>query len=174
MRRSPPIIGVIGAGQCDSALCQLAFDVGREIARRGAILVCGGLGGVMEAAARGAATEGGLTLGILPGPSTQDANVYIRVPVATDMGQARNVIIVHTADALIAVAGGAGTLSEIGHALKVGKPVIGLHTIPNLNGVQYVKTAPEAVARAFSCIHPTTLTTPSGHSSAPSPGNGRS
>jgi len=152
VRRSPPIIGVIGAGQCDSTLYQLALDVGREIARRGAILVCGALGGVMEAAARGAAAEGGLTVGILPGPATQDANVYIRVPVATDMGQARNVIIVHTADALIAVSGGAGTLSEIGHALKVGKPVIGLHTIPNLHGVHYVKTAPEAVEHAFAHI----------------------
>jgi uncharacterized protein (TIGR00725 family) len=124
--------------------------LGGEIARRGAILVCGGLGGVMEAAARGAAEAGGLTVGILPGPSTQDANAHIRVPVATDMGQARNVIIVHTADALIAVSGGAGTLSEIGHALKVGKPVVGLQTIPNLRGVHYVKTALEAVERAFA------------------------
>jgi len=174
VRRTPPIIGVIGAGQCDGVLYQLALDVGREIARRGAVLVCGGLGGVMEAAARGAAAEGGLTLGILPGPSTQDANPYIRVPVATDMGQARNVIIVHTADALIAVSGGAGTLSEIGHALKVGKPVIGLQTIRNLNGVYYVKTAPEAVERAFAHIHSPSLTIPPARSSTPSPGNGRS
>jgi uncharacterized protein (TIGR00725 family) len=115
-------------------------------------VVCGGLGGVMEAAARGAAAAGGLTLGILPGPSTHDANAYIRVPIATDMGQARNVIIAHTADALIAVSGGAGTLSEIGHALKVGKPVIGLQTIPNLRGVHYVKTALEAVERAFAHV----------------------
>ncbi len=152
MRRYPPVIGVIGAGQCESTIYRLAQEVGREIARRGAILVCGGLGGVMEAAARGASGEDGLTLGILPGPSTRDANRYIVVPVATDMGQARNVIIVHTADALIAVSGGAGTLSEIGHALKVGKPVVGLHTIPNLEGVLYVKSAQEAVERAFSWI----------------------
>jgi uncharacterized protein (TIGR00725 family) len=173
VRRCYPIIGVIGAGRCDGALYQLALDVGREIARRGAILVCGGLGGVMEAAARGAAEEGGLTLGILPGSSTRDANTYIRLPVATDMGQARNVIIVHTADALIAVSGGAGTLSEIGHALKAGKPVIGLQTIPNLNGVRYVETAPEAVEQAFAHIHPSILTTPLECSSTPSPGNGR-
>ena len=152
MRRSPPIIGVIGAGQCDPTGYQLALEVGREIARRGALLVCGGLTGVMEAAARGAAAEGGLTIGILPGPLTKDANAYIRVPVATDMGQARNVIIVHTADALIAVSGGAGTLSEIGHALKAEKPVIGLQTIPNLNGVRYVKTAPEAVHEALRLV----------------------
>jgi uncharacterized protein (TIGR00725 family) len=152
MTRYPPIIGVIGAGECESTICRLAQEVGREIARRGAILVCGGLGGAMEAAAKGAAGEGGLTLGILPGPSTRDANRYIQVPVATDMGQARNVIIVHTADALIAVSGGAGTLSEIGHALKVGKPVVGLETIPDLEGVVYVKGAQEAVARAFVLI----------------------
>jgi uncharacterized protein (TIGR00725 family) len=174
VRHSPPIIGVIGAGQCDGALYELALHVGREIARRGAILVCGGLGGVMEAATRGAAEEGGLTLGILPGPSTRDANPYIRVPVATDMGQGRNVIIVHTADALIAVSGGAGTLSEIGHALKVGKPVIGLQTIPNLNGVRYVKTAPEAVEQAFAHIQSPTLTIPPARSSAPSPDSDRS
>jgi len=152
MTRYPPIIGVIGAGDCEGTIYRLAQEVGREIARRGALLVSGGLGGVMEAAAEGAAGEGGLTLGILPGPSTRNANRYIQVPVATDMGQARNVIIVHTADALIAVSGGAGTLSEIGHALKVGKPVVGLETIPDLEGVVYVKGAQEAVALAFALI----------------------
>jgi uncharacterized protein (TIGR00725 family) len=152
MRRYPPIIGVIGAGECESTIYRLAQEVGREIACRGAILICGGLGGVMEAAARGAAGEGGLTIGILPGPSTRHANRHIQVPVATDMGQARNVIIVHTADALIAVSGGAGTLSEIGHALKAGKPVIGLQTMPNLEGVLYVKSAQEAVEHALALI----------------------
>lgn len=153
MRQYPPIIGVIGAGQCDSSIYELARAVGRAVARRGAVLVCGGLGGVMEAAAEGVATGGGLTVGILPGDSTRDANPHIKVPVATDMGQARNVIIVHTADALIAVAGGAGTLSEIGHALKTGKPVIGLRTIPNLKGVHYVETAKEAVGVALKLLN---------------------
>jgi len=152
MTRYLPIIGVIGAGECESTIYRLAQEVGREIACRGAVLVCGGLGGVMEAAARGAADAGGLTIGILPGPSTRYANRYIRVPVATDMGQARNVIIVHTADVLIAISGGAGTLSEIGHALKVGKPVIGLQTLPNLEGVLYVQGAQEAVEQAFALI----------------------
>ncbi len=147
-----PIIGVIGAGQCDSSIYQLATEVGEEIAKRGAVLVCGGLGGVMEAAAKGAATAGGLTVGILPGPSTRSANPHIRIPVATDMGQARNVIIAHTADALVAVSGGAGTLSEIGHALKIGKPIVGLRTIPHLRGVHYVDNAQEAVARLFELI----------------------
>ncbi len=149
VNRHPPIIGVIGAGQCDDAIDRLAMEVGQEIARQGAILVCGGLGGVMEAAARGSSNAGGLTVGILPGPNTASANPHIRVPVATDMGQARNVIIVHTADALIAISGGAGTLSEIGHSLKVGKPVMGLKTIPGLPGVQYVDTAEEAVRIAL-------------------------
>jgi hypothetical protein len=106
----------------------------------------------MEAAAKGASSAGGLTIGILPGPSTNSANSFIKIPVATDMGQARNVIIAHTADALVAVAGGAGTLSEIGHALKVGKPVVGLQTIPHIPGVQYVDSARKVVARAFELI----------------------
>ena len=148
----PPIIGVIGAGRCDSGIYKLATQVGEEIARRGAVLVCGGLGGVMEAAAKGAASAGGLTVGILPGPSTHSANPHIQIPVATDMGQARNVIIAHTADGLVAVAGGAGTLSEIGHGLKIGKPIVGLQTIPDLKGVHYVDTAQQAISRVFELI----------------------
>ena len=152
MSQSQPTIAVIGAGQCESVIYQLAVEVGEEIAKRGAILVCGGLGGVMEAAAKGASMAGGLTVGILPGPSTNSANPYIRIPVATDMGQARNVIIAHTADGLVAVSGGAGTLSEIGHGLKFGKPIVGLKTIPNLRGVHYAETAQDAVARIFELI----------------------
>jgi len=153
LARRPLIIGVIGAGTCDSNIYQLATEVGEEIARRGAVLVCGGLGGVMEAAAKGAALAGGLTVGILPGPSTHSANPHIKIPVATDMGQARNVIIAHTADGLVAVAGGHGTLSEIAHALKIGKPVVGLQTIPDLKGVRYVNTAQEAIVRVLDLIH---------------------
>jgi uncharacterized protein (TIGR00725 family) len=152
MSQSPTIIAVIGAGQCESSIYQLALEVGEEIAKRGAILVCGGLGGVMEAAAKGASMAGGLTVGILPGPSSNSANPYIKIPVATDMGQARNVIIAHTADGLVAVSGGAGTLSEIGHSLKLGKPVVGLKTIPNLRGVHYVDSAQEAITRIFELI----------------------
>ena len=156
MSQLPPIVGVIGAGQCDSSIYQLATEVGEEIAKRGGILVCGGLGGVMEAAAKGASMAGGLTVGILPGPSRNSANPYIHVPVATDMGQARNVIIVHTADGLVAVSGGYGTLSEIGHSLKIGKPVVGLKTISNLQGVHYVDTPQEAVARIFELLNEST------------------
>jgi uncharacterized protein (TIGR00725 family) len=152
MSEIPLIIGVIGAGQCESSIYQLAVEVGEEIAKRGAILVCGGLGGVMEAAAKGASMAGGLTVGILPGPSCNSANPYIKIPVATDMGQARNVIIAHTASGLVAVSGGAGTLSEIGHSLKVGKPVVGLKTIPDLRDVHYVDNAQEAISRIFELI----------------------
>ena len=152
MSQSRSIIAVIGAGQCESSIYQLALEVGEEVAKRGAILVCGGLGGVMEAAAKGASMAGGLTVGILPGPSCNSANQYIKIPVATDMGQARNVIIAHTADGLVAVSGGAGTLSEIGHSLKLGKPVVGLKTIPNLRGVHYVDSAQEAITRIFELI----------------------
>ena len=102
--------------------------MGREIARAGAILVCGGLGGVMEASARGAQREGGITVGILPGDSFEDANPFIQVPVVTGLGHARNVLVVRSAQALIAVKGGYGTLSEVALALKMGKPVVGLHT----------------------------------------------
>jgi uncharacterized protein (TIGR00725 family) len=121
-------IGVIGAGVCDAEIAEKAFEVGRAIAQEGAVLLCGGLGGVMEAAARGAKSAGGLTIGILPGPSAEDANPYIDVPIVTDMGHARNVILVRSCDAVIAVAGGFGTLSEIAVACKIGIPCVGLAT----------------------------------------------
>ena len=121
-----PVIAVCGAGSGAPELMSLAEEVGRALASAGAVLVCGGLGGVMEAAARGARSAGGLTLGILPGPDPEDANPWIQLAVATDMGHARNAIIVRTADALIAVGGEYGTLSEIALALKMRKPVVAL------------------------------------------------
>jgi len=102
--------------------------VGRLIARGGAALVCGGLGGVMEAACRGAAAEGGLTIGILPMDNRKAANPYVNVPVVTGIGKARNVAVVLSAQAVIAIDGSYGTLTEIGHALQAGIPVIGLNT----------------------------------------------
>jgi uncharacterized protein (TIGR00725 family) len=122
------IIAVIGAGEPSEEEASLAEKVGREIARRGAVLVCGGLGGVMEAACRGASSEGGLTIGILPGESASAANPYVQIPVVTGMREARNVIVVKTARAVIAIGGAYGTLSEIAHALQNGIPVIGLST----------------------------------------------
>lgn len=126
--RSNLYIGVIGQNVCEAWLEQLAYEVGRGIARRGAILVCGGLGGVMEAACRGAKEAGGLTVGILPGVSREDANPFVDVAVATGLGEARNLIIVHTASALVACGGQAGTLSEIAFALRAGKILAGLST----------------------------------------------
>ena len=121
-------IAVIGGGQSSPQEAQLAEEVGRELAKQGAILVCGGLGGVMEAACKGAQSEGGVTIGILPGESRQAANPYVQIPIVTGIGNARNVAVVKSAQAVIAIGGSYGTLSEIGHALRSGIPVIGLNT----------------------------------------------
>ncbi|MGQ9499781.1 MAG: TIGR00725 family protein [Dissulfurimicrobium sp.] len=145
-------IGVIGAGLCDSEIAKMAEQTGRMIAERGAILYCGGLGGVMEAAAKGAFEAGGVTVGILPGSKAMDANPYIKIPIMTDMGYARNVILVRSCDVLIAIAGSYGTLAEISLALKMWKPVIGLNTWENLKGVYYVSSPEEAVDKAFDML----------------------
>lgn len=148
-----PYIGVIGAGSCNAAIAQLATEVGRGIARRGALLICGGLAGVMTAAARGAKEAGGTTVGILPGGDTNAANPYIDFPVATNMGQARNAIIVQTAAVLIAVSGGYGTLSEIAFALKLKKPVVALQPRFRIPGVEVCECSEEAVAKAFAHLN---------------------
>jgi len=122
------LIAVIGGSQCSSQEAKLAEEVGRELARRGVTLVCGGLGGVMEAACRGASSEGGVTIGILPGENRQSANPYVQVSIVTGIGYARNVAVVKSAQAVIAIGGSYGTLSEIGHALQSGIPVISLNT----------------------------------------------
>lgn len=122
------LIAVIGAGQCSKEEAKIAEEVGREIARQGATLVCGGLGGVMEAACKGASSQGGVTIGILPGENRQAANPYIQIPIVTGIGYARNISVVKSAQAVIAIGGSYGTLSEIGHALQSGIPVIGLNT----------------------------------------------
>ncbi len=123
-----------------------AETVGAELARHGAVVVCGGLGGVMEAACRGAKGAGGTTLGILPGDDRSAANEWVDMAVATGLGEARNVLLVRTSDALVAVGGGYGTLSEVALALKTRRPVIGLETwdIPGVVGV----ASPEEAARA--------------------------
>jgi uncharacterized protein (TIGR00725 family) len=121
-------IAVIGSGQATKEEIEIAEAVGQEIAKRGAILVCGGLGGVMEAACKGAVNNGGTTIGILPGDSRLVANPYVQIPIVTGLSQARNVIVIKSAQAVIAVGGAYGTLSEIGHALQNHIPVIGLQT----------------------------------------------
>jgi uncharacterized protein (TIGR00725 family) len=119
-------VAVIGDGFCSAETARLAEEVGQQLAEKGAVVICGGLGGVMEAACRGAKAAGGLTVGILPSSSWQDANPYVDIPIVTGMGEARNVVVVGSAQSVIAVSGGYGTLSEIAHALKLGIPVVGL------------------------------------------------
>jgi uncharacterized protein (TIGR00725 family) len=121
-------VAVVGGGEPDAEAAGVAEEVGRLLARAGAVVVCGGLGGVMEAACRGAKSEGGTTVGILPGLDRTDANPYVDVAVATGLGEARNTLVVRAADVLIAVAGEFGTLSEIAFALRTGTPVVGLAT----------------------------------------------
>jgi len=128
MRNKQKFIAVIGGNQCSPEGECVAEEVGRELAKRGAILVCGGLGGVMEAACKGAYSAGGMTIGILPGDSRQAANPYIQIPIVTGVGYARNVIVVKSAQAIIAIDGSYGTLTEISYALQNGIPVIGLNT----------------------------------------------
>ena len=139
------MIGVIGAGSCNDEIYEMARKVGDGIAKAGAILVCGGLGGVMEAACRGAYEAGGQTVGILPGPDRAQANPYVTVPIVTDLGHARNILIVRSSNVLVAVSGGYGTLSEISIALKLAKPLIGLHTWPDIKGIHYVTTPEDAM-----------------------------
>jgi uncharacterized protein (TIGR00725 family) len=127
-KNSGKFIAVVGGYPCSPEEEAAAEKVGRELAKKGAILVCGGEGGVMEAACRGAVAEGGLTIGILPGESRQTANPYVIVPIVTGIGAARNIIVVKSSQAVIAIGGGYGTLSEISFALKNNIPVIGLNT----------------------------------------------
>jgi len=121
-------ISVIGASNCSAKESKLAEEVGRELARRGAVVICGGLNGVMEAVCRGAKSEGGLTVGILPGNNRRDANPYVDIPIITGIGYARNSIVAKSGQAVIAIGGKYGTLSEIAYALQDKIPVIGLGT----------------------------------------------
>ena len=118
------MIGVIGGETCSPAEGEIAFAVGRELAARGHTLVCGGRGGVMREACRGARSEDGVTVGILPGDDRADMNEFVTIPIVTGIGFARNTMIPRTADALVAVGGRYGTLSEIAFALIAGKPVV--------------------------------------------------
>jgi len=145
------LIAVIGGGMIGNDVYALAEEVGREIAIRGGIIVCGGLSGVMEACCKGAKSAGGLTIGILPGRSIDDANNYVDIPVTTGMGIARNAIIAQTGRVAIAVDGKFGTLSEIGFFSQLDKPVIGLNTW-DIPGVIPVTKPKEAVTKAFSFL----------------------
>jgi uncharacterized protein (TIGR00725 family) len=148
-------VAVIGAGTCDSHIGKLAYEIGYLIAERGAVLVTGGTTGVMEAASYGARDGGGLVVGILPGRDSADANDAVDIAIPTGMGHLRNGLVAGSAVAVIAVGGEWGTLSEIGFARALGKPVIGIRTwqikqdeSPALE-IERADTPAEAVARAF-------------------------
>jgi uncharacterized protein (TIGR00725 family) len=147
------IIGVIGGRRTEKSLLKEAEEAGKLIAKNGATLVCGGLGGVMEAASRGAKAEGGLTVGILPQNDAKEANQFIDIPIITGLGIGRNVIIARTADALIAVGGEYGTLSEIAFALQLGKPVAGIKTW-DIKGIIPAENAADAVDRVLKALNP--------------------
>jgi uncharacterized protein (TIGR00725 family) len=129
MSENPGIlVAVIGGYPCSDEEYQKAEAAGRELAKQGATVICGGEGGVMEAVCKGARSAGGVTIGILPGDNRRTANPYVMIPIVTGLGSARNIIIVKSAQAVIAIGGGYGTLSEISFALKNNIPVIGLNT----------------------------------------------
>ncbi|MBI4201650.1 MAG: TIGR00725 family protein [Chloroflexi bacterium] len=152
------LIAVVGASSpAPQQALDLAEAVGRELAQRGVILVCGGLDGVMEATCRGAKEAGGVTIGILPGSDAREANSYVDIPICTGMGQGRNLIVVRSGQAVIAIDGGYGTLSEIAHALREGIPVVGLmtwdlfrHGMERDQGIIEAATAEEAVDLAMT------------------------
>jgi uncharacterized protein (TIGR00725 family) len=147
---------VVGGGEAGADVLAIAEDVGRHLARRDAVVLCGGLGGVMEAACRGAKAEGGTTVGILPTDDRHQANPYVDVAIATGMGEARNALVVRAADVLVAVDGEFGTLSEIALALRTGTPVVGIATWElSMQGrpvdvILRVETAEDAVEAALA------------------------
>ena len=150
MQKAKPIyIGVIGGGGCSEEVYKLAEEVGERIAEAGAVLVCGGLGGVMEAAAKGAKKQGGVTIGILPGVDKYQANPFIDFPIVTGLGEVRNILVVRNSDAVIALPGEFGTLTEIAFAFKSGKPVIGISTWDVSEKIIKTKNPEEAVKTAI-------------------------
>ncbi len=146
--KRPGRVSVIGAGACDAATREAARLLGRLLAAQGCDVVCGGLGGVMAGVCEGAREAGGRTIGILPGDDPEAANPYVDVPIVTGMGIARNVLVVKNGDVVVALSGGAGTLSEIGLALKIGRPVVALGPYGTLPGVRPATTPEEAAALA--------------------------
>ena len=146
------IVAVIGAGNATAQGEASAYRIGQLLAEAGVVLVCGGLGGVMLAASRGCSEAGGTVIGILPGSDAADANPYVTLPIVTNMGHARNVMIAHTAQAFIAVEGEYGTLSEMAIGLKLGKPVVQLDSWSQLPEALVVISPEQAVAAVLAAI----------------------
>ena len=145
-------IGVIGGSTCSEQIARLAEEVGREIANANAVLVCGGRGGVMEAACRGAKSAGGMTIGILPGDDREQANAFVDVAIVTGMGVARNALVVKSSQAVIAIDGKYGTLSEIAFCLQLGIPVVGLQTWEVAPEIITARTPAQAVKLALQAV----------------------
>jgi uncharacterized protein (TIGR00725 family) len=150
-------VAVVGPSEADERILDLAEEVGAEVARAGAVLLTGGMGGAMEAASRGAHREGGVTVGVLPGATRDRGNPYLDLSIPTGMGEMRNALLIRSADGVVAVGGGVGTLSEIALALKLGKPLSGLHTwraeVGGTGNIVPVADSPrEAVARVLSAV----------------------
>jgi uncharacterized protein (TIGR00725 family) len=152
------IVAIVGAAECSNNEQMQAAFIGRLLAEHGVVLICGGRSGVMEAACGGARAGGGLTIGVLPGDTRQDANPHIDIPIVTGMGEARNAIIINSADAVIAIGGSYGTLSELAFASKRGIPVVGLGTWQATDGegqplaVEIVGSAEEAVNAVMALL----------------------
>lgn len=146
------MVGVIGAGNASATGERLAYRVGELIAQRGAVLVCGGLGGVMAAASKGCFEAGGEVIGVLPGAAADAANPYVTLPIVTNMGHARNVIIAHTADVLIAIEGEHGTVSEMAISLKIGKTVVQLNREPLFADAVVAESPEQALELALQAI----------------------
>jgi hypothetical protein len=145
-------IAVIGAGDCDADAADTARELGRLLAVEGYTLICGGRGGIMAAASQGATEAGGQTIGVLPGLSRQDANASITIPLATGLGHMRNYLVVLNADAVVALDGEWGTLSEIALAKKIGRQVVGMGRWQELEGLIPARTPAEAVAAVQNCL----------------------
>ncbi len=141
-----PMIAVIGSEIPSERGKTIAYEMGKLIAQEGYILICGGRGGIMEAASKGAYEHDGLTVGILPSDSKSEANPYIKIPISTGMGFARNYIIVNSADHIVAIEGRYGTLNEISFALNLGKDVVCLKCNWRLEGTVYVTSPQEALS----------------------------
>jgi uncharacterized protein (TIGR00725 family) len=145
-------IGVIGPAECPLPVFALAEEVGFHIAEKGGIVITGGLSGVMEAACKGAKAAGGLTVGILPGFEAYEANPFVDIPIVTGLSHARNVVVVRSAEGIIAIEGGYGTLSEIAFALKIGRVVVGINTWQVTPQIIQAGDAKEAVEKIFEAI----------------------
>jgi uncharacterized protein (TIGR00725 family) len=146
-----PYVAVVGPGEASPEELHAAEEVGAGLAAAGAVVVTGGLGGVMEAACRGARSRRGRTVGILPGEERDAANGWVEIAIATGLGELRNGLVVRAADAVVAIGDGYGTLSEVALALRLGRPVVGLGTW-DVHGVDHVSTPEEALGRIAALL----------------------